>query len=67
MGMLPGVADYCVLVEGGKVAFIEFKHPDRIKQLSENQKWFKAQCRKLKIPYTVQCSIVDALLFIADL
>lgn len=54
MGLTGGVADYCVLYEGGKVAFIEFKRNGKCK-LTKSQEYFKDICLKLGIPF-LQCS-----------
>lgn len=65
MGVIPGIADYCVLFEGG-VAFIEFKRNKKCK-LSEHQLIFRERCKLLKIPYLMTCSIEDAMDFIKQL
>ncbi len=55
MGMIGGVADYCVLLPQGKVAFIEFKRNAKCK-LTTSQQEFKAQCETLSIPYNIAYS-----------
>lgn len=66
MGLLSGVADYCVLIDGGKVAFIEFKRNAKCK-LSPNQLWFKEQCEVMGIPYAVVHTIEAAMAFLQSL
>ena len=65
MGLTSGVADYCVLCEYGKVAFIEFKRNAKSK-LSPNQEWFKEQCEAMGISYAVKWTSQDALTFLKD-
>jgi len=66
MGLTAGVADYCVLVEGGRVAFIEFKRSEKEKKLKPKQQWFKEQCDALGIPYSIQWDVDKALNFLND-
>lgn len=66
MGLTAGVADYCILLEGGKVAFIEFKRNAKLKP-SENQLWFKERCDALGIPYSLQWTMEGAIEFIGAL
>lgn len=66
MGLTAGVADYCVLLEGGKVAFIEFKRNAKAK-MSDNQIWFKERCEALDIPYSLHWTIEGAIEFIQRL
>lgn len=63
MGLVSGVADYCVLGEGSRVAFIEFKRNSKCK-LSENQQAFKAECEYLGIPFVVHYTAEDAITFL---
>ena len=65
MGLVSGVADYCVLSEGGQVAFIEFKRNAKSK-LSPNQVWFKEKCEAMGITYVVKWTSQDALTFLKD-
>jgi len=66
MGLVSGVADYCVLSEGtNKVAFIEFKRNAKGK-LSPNQVWFKEQCEAMGITYAVHWTSQGALTFLKD-
>lgn len=65
MGVMAGVADYCLLMEGGKVAFIEFKRDKRSKQ-NDNQKEFQRQCEAMQIPYVVAYTPEQAIQFIHD-
>lgn len=66
MGVLSGVPDYCALIEGGDVAFIEFKR-DKKSKLSSPQEAFKTTCEELKIPYLKTCSVDEAINFLQSL
>lgn len=66
MGVISGVADYCVLYDGGCVAFIEFKRDAKCK-LSDNQSKFKEMCKILKIPYLLTHDCDEAIAFIKTL
>jgi len=63
MGLIAGVADYCILIEGGKVAFMEFKRNAKCK-LSEAQKQFQSLCESFEIPYAVVWDVDNAIDFI---
>lgn len=60
MGLKPGVADYCLLMEGGKVAFLEFKRNKSLK-ISSNQEIFRDVCLKLDIPYGLFYEVDSAI------
>jgi hypothetical protein len=66
MGVISGVADYCVIYEKGRVAFIEFKRNAKCK-LSDSQKNFKADCEDLEIPYLLTYSVSEAIDFLSNL
>lgn len=66
LGLTPGVADYCVLYEGGNVAFIEFKRNEKCK-LTQAQESFKNICFELNIPYLVTFNIQEAINFLNKL
>lgn len=66
MGLTAGVADYCVLLPQGRVAFIEFKRHKNFK-LSEPQIVFRDNCKVLNIPYLVTCNIEEAIEWVRKL
>lgn len=66
IGLTAGVADYCILMEGGKVAFIEFKRNARLK-LDKNQKRFKQQCEEFGIQHFVAYTPDDGIEFLKSL
>lgn len=66
MGLKSGVPDYCIMIEGGKCAYIEFKRNNKSK-LSKNQEKFRDICSVLEFPYLVTCNIDDAITWIKNL
>lgn len=66
MGLRSGVADYCILIPGGRVAFLEFKRDSKCK-LSEKQESFQKQCLWLEIPYGVSWDVDKAIEWIYSL
>lgn len=66
IGLKKGVADYCILLEGGKVAFIEFKRNNKCK-LTDSQKEFKEICEILKIPYFLCFEVETGINIIKEL
>jgi hypothetical protein len=60
MGLKAGVADYCLLLEGGKVAFLEFKRNAKSK-MTEKQKEFQKVCAELCIPYFLVHDVQQAI------
>ena len=66
MGMCPGAADYLVIFQGNRIAFIEFKRTPKEK-LRENQLAFKADVEDLDIPYLMTHDIHRAFQFIKEL
>lgn len=60
MGLRAGVFDYCIISEGGKVGFIEFKRDSKHK-LSPKQVEFKDQLDSLNIPYLVTWDSDEAI------
>jgi hypothetical protein len=66
MGVVSGVGDYCVVYEGGRVAFIEFKRNAKCK-LSIAQEHFKNSCEDLKVPYLLTYRVDEAIDFLKSL
>jgi hypothetical protein len=60
MGVKAGVADYCILIKGGRVAFLEFKRDSKCKP-TPKQKEFSETCLKLEIPYTIKWDVDEAI------
>ena len=61
-GLMPGVADLCILLAQGRVAWLEMKtHKGR---QSIEQKGFEARCRRLGHPYAVAKSFEEAAAFL---
>ena len=48
-GVLPGVADICIMMEEGQVAWLELKAKGG--RMSDEQLGFQAQCKRLGHPY----------------
>jgi hypothetical protein len=63
-GMLAGVADVCIALPHGRVAWLEMK-ASRGRQ-SLMQKTFEARCRRLGHPYTVAKNFDEATRFLAS-
>lgn len=57
MGVKPGVADLCVMLPEGRVAFIEMKAGKG--RQTDTQRAFQADCARLGAPYAVCRSIDD--------
>ncbi len=66
MGLVAGVADYCIMLEGGRVAFMEFKRTNK-STIRDSQKEFAAICAALSIPYVVVWSVEDAISWLKTL
>jgi hypothetical protein len=64
MGLTAGVADYCVITNDGRVAFIEFKRDAKCK-LSPKQLEFKAECEQRDIVYKVVWNVDEAIKFLS--
>jgi len=58
-GLLPGVADLCLIGPGQRVWFIEVKRPGG--KISQAQKEFWTSCRARDIPYDVVYSLDEAM------
>lgn len=58
MGMLPGVADFALVLPGGQGAFLEIKTLDG--DQSPEQRAFEALCVKAGVPYAVAHSLDEA-------
>jgi hypothetical protein len=59
MGMLPGVADLCIILPGEKARFLELKA--RGEKQSDDQIAFQALCESNGTPYAVADNIDQAL------
>ena len=58
-GLQSGVADLCIMLPGGKVAWLELK-TDRGRQ-SIAQKGFEAKCKRLDHPYALARTLDEAI------
>jgi hypothetical protein len=58
LGLLPGVADICLTLPGGRSAFLEVKSKDG--RQSEAQKNFQLWCELNGAPYCIVKSLVEA-------
>ena len=58
-GLQSGVADLCIMLPGGKVAWLELK-TDRGRQ-SLAQKGFEAKCKRLGHPYALVRTLDEAI------
>lgn len=68
MGVVKGVADYCIIIGGGRTAYIEFKRNlAECRKLNEEQEYFKTWCIDHKIPYLLTCSVEEAINFLKSL
>lgn len=65
MGLVSGVADYCVLKNGGEAMFIEFKRNEKCR-LSANQKVFMNLCKDLNIKFLITWDVDQAIDFIKE-
>ena len=63
-GLQSGVADLCIMLPGGKVAWLELK-TDRGRQ-SLAQKGFEAKCRRLAHPYSLARTLDEAIAALAS-
>lgn len=63
MGMLPGIADLGIVVDG-KIHFLEVKDKDGVQ--SASQRDFQARCVLNKIPYAIVFNLTDALKVLSD-
>lgn len=66
MGVAAGVPDYCVIYDGGRVAFIEFKRNNK-SRMTPNQLIFKEMCDSLGTPYLLAHDPDEAIEFIKAL
>lgn len=66
MGVTAGIFDYCILVEGGKCGFIEFKRNSKCK-LTPAQEEFGSLCDSFKIPWKKVWECEDGIDFIKSL
>lgn len=68
MGVVAGVADYCIVYPEGRVAFIEFKRDAKsCKKLSPPQENFREMCKESNTPYLLTCSVEEAIDFLKTL
>ena len=58
-GLQSGVADLCIMLPGGRVAWLELK-TDRGRQ-SIAQKGFEAKCKRLDHPYALARNLDEAI------
>jgi len=58
-GLQSGVADLCIMLPGGRVAWLELK-TDRGRQ-SLAQKGFEAKCKRLDHPYALARNLDEAI------
>ena len=61
-GVVSGVADLCVMLPQGRVAWLEMKKPGG--RLSDTQKQFRDQCNLLGHPWAVAYSVQEALIYL---
>lgn len=66
MGVRAGIADYCVLLPQGRVAFIEFKRNAKCK-LTDKQEAFADECKELGIPFALHSNVEEAIAWIETL
>lgn len=68
MGVVAGIADYCILVKGGKwpCAFLEFKR-DKNCKLSLAQQGFSTLCADFGIPFKKVYTVNDGIEYIKEL
>ncbi len=68
MGLRAGVADYCLILSGGKTAYIEFKRDEASsRRKNVNQLAFKEICDQLKVPYLLTWDAEVAIEWIRNL
>lgn len=68
MGVVKGVADYCVVINPGRIAFIEFKRDlASCRKLNPEQQDFRDMCESFKVPYLLTCSAEEAIDFLKSL
>lgn len=68
MGVVSGVADYCIFNNKGQIAFIEFKrNAAACKKLNEQQEYFRETCEQFQVPYLLTCSVEEAIDFLKTL
>ena len=65
IGLVSGVADYCIVKKGGNAMFIEFKRNNKCK-LSPSQTEFMKLCEDLDIKFLMTWDIERALDFIKE-
>jgi hypothetical protein len=58
-GLQAGAADLCVMLPGGRVAWLELK--TAVGRQSIAQKGFEAKCRRLDHPYAVARTLDEAI------
>ena len=65
MGLVSGIADYCVLKDNGEAMFIEFKRNKKCK-LSVSQKDFMELCKELNVKFLMTSDVEQAIDFIKE-
>lgn len=61
-GVRSGVADLCIMLPQGRVAWLEMKKPGG--RLSDTQKEFRDRCAFLNHPWAVAFSVQEALIYL---
>lgn len=64
-GLMPGCADLCILLQAGKVAWLEMKIAKG--RQSVEQRGFEARCLRLNHPYAVAKSFEQASTFLKEI
>ncbi len=68
MGLRAGVSDYCVMLPGGRVAYIEFKRNEaEARKKNSNQEAFRKECELLQTPYLLAWDAEVAIEWIREL
>lgn len=68
MGVVSGVADYCIFNNKGQTAFIEFKrNAAACKKLNDQQQYFRETCENFQVPYLLTYSVEEAIDFLKSL
>jgi hypothetical protein len=64
-GMQSGVADLCIMLDGGRCAWLELKTERGVQSIT--QQGFEAICRRLGHPYCLARTIDQALAFLTEI
>ena len=63
-GLLPGVADLCIMMPGGRVGWLELKKTQPRGKLSPAQRAFGETCKSLGHPWACAWSVQEALVYL---